>query len=150
MAVFGGQEPDGDAGRAWQEIKSTFERFASADIYVSSVPMWNHGIPYILKQLIDVVSQPGLVFGFDPVHGYTRLLSDKRAVVLYTSAVYGDGVGPEFGFDAQQPYFEGWLRWAGIDDIQSVQFRPTFGPGAEQRRLAAHAAANDAAKTLAP
>jgi FMN-dependent NADH-azoreductase len=150
MAVFGGQEPDGDAGRAWQEIKSTFERFASADIYLFSVPMWNHGIPYILKQLIDVVSQPGLVFGFDPVHGYTGLLSDKRAVVLYTSAVYGDGVGPEFGFDAQQPYFEGWLRWAGIDDIQSVQFRPTFGPGAEQRRLAAHAAANDAAKTLAP
>jgi len=150
MAVFGGQEPDGDAGRAWQGIKSTFERFASADIYLFSVPMWNHGIPYILKQLIDVVSQPGLVFGFDPVHGYTGLLSGKRAVVLYTSAVYGDGVGPEFGFDAQQPYFEGWLRWAGIDDIQSVQFRPTFGPGAEQRRLAAHAAANDAAKTLAP
>ena len=150
MAVFGGQEPDGEAGRAWSDITDAFERFASADIYLFSVPMWNHGIPYILKQLIDVVSQPGLVFGFDPVEGYTGLLAGKRAVVLYTSAVYGDGVGPEFGFDAQQPYFEGWLRWAGIDDIESVQFRPTFGPGAEERRLAAHAAANDAAKTVVP
>ena len=150
MAVFAGQEPAGEAGRAWSETKRAFERFSSADIYLFSVPMWNHGIPYILKQLIDVVSQPGLVFAFDPVHGYTGLLAGKRAVVIYTSAVYGEGMGPEFGFDAQQPYFEGWLRWAGIDDIQSVEFRPTFGPGVEERRLAAQAAANDAAKTLVP
>jgi FMN-dependent NADH-azoreductase len=150
MAVFAGQEPEGQAGQAWHATKRAFERFASADIYLFSVPMWNHGIPYILKQLIDVVSQPGLVFGFDPVHGYTGLLAGKRAVVLYTSAVYGEGIGSEFGFDAQKPYFEGWLRWAGIDDIQSVEFRPTFGPGVEERRLAAQAAANDAAKTLVP
>jgi FMN-dependent NADH-azoreductase len=148
MAVFGGQDPEGEAGRAWSDVKRTFARFAAADVYLFSVPMWNHGIPYILKQLIDVVSQPGLIFGFDPNSGYKGLLRDKRAVVLYTSAVYGDGMSPAFGFDLQKPYFEGWLRWAGIEDITSVEFRPTFGPGVDERRLAAHAAANDAAKSI--
>ncbi len=51
--------------------------------------MWNAGVPYILKQFIDVVSQPGMVFGFDAVAGYTGLLRGKKAAVIYTSAVYG-------------------------------------------------------------
>ena len=150
MAVFAGQEPRGEAAEAWAAAAAEFRRFDAADRYLFSVPMWNAGVPYVLKQLIDVISQPGMMFGFDPETGYTGLLRGKKAVVVYTSAVYGEGMGPEFGFDAQKPYFEGWLRWAGIDDIESVEFRPTFGPGAEERRLAAHAAANDAAKTLVP
>src|SRR5215510_6730688 len=66
MAVFAGQEPKGDEATAWQAAESTFQRFAAADYYLFSVPMWNHGIPYVLKQFIDVVSQPGMIFGFDP------------------------------------------------------------------------------------
>ena len=66
MSIFAGQQPAGAQGRAWREVHQTFERFADADAYLFSVPMWNHTIPYKLKQLIDVVSQPGLVFGFDP------------------------------------------------------------------------------------
>ncbi|UQX13255.1 NAD(P)H-dependent oxidoreductase [Candidatus Mycobacterium methanotrophicum] len=33
--------------------------------------MWNSGIPYVLKQWIDNVTQPGWAFGFDPERGYT-------------------------------------------------------------------------------
>jgi hypothetical protein len=43
--------------------------------------MWNHGVPYVLRQLIDVISQPGLVFSFDPEHGYTRLLTGRKSGV---------------------------------------------------------------------
>lgn len=91
MAVFAGQAPSGDQAAAWQAAERTFRRLAGADYYLFSVPMWNHGIPYILKQFIDVVSQPGMVFAFDAEHGYTGLLTGKRAVVVYTSAVYGTG-----------------------------------------------------------
>ena len=69
MAVFAGADPEGDQARAWADARRAFQRFASADAYLFSVPMWNGGIPYILKQFIDVVSQPGMVFGFDPVRG---------------------------------------------------------------------------------
>ena len=66
MAVFAGADPVGEEAAAWLAARSAFERFAAADEYLFSVPMWNAGIPYILKQFIDVVSQPGMVFSFDP------------------------------------------------------------------------------------
>jgi FMN-dependent NADH-azoreductase len=151
MSIFAGQEPAGEQAAAWAAVHRTFERFASADYYLFSVPMWNHGVPYILKQFIDVVSQPGLVFGFDGNTGYTGLITGKRAVVVYTSAVYGDDRGPKFGVDFQAPYFNDWLRWAGITDVTQITFRPNLAvDDPEPGRQAAHAAARDAAKTLAP
>ena len=150
MSIFAGQEPAGEQAAAWVAVHRTFERFAAADYYLFSVPMWNHGVPYILKQFIDVVSQPGLVFGFDGNTGYTGLVTGKKAVVVYTSAVYGDDRGPQFGVDFQAPYFNDWLRWAGITDVTQITFRPNLAvEDPEPGRQAAHAAARDAAKTLA-
>jgi len=149
MSVFAGQEPTGEAAAAWAAAQAAFERFAAADLYLFSVPMWNHGVPYILKQLIDVVSQPGMIFGFDPTAGYSGLLTGKKAVVVFTSAVYGEGRGPAFGVDFQAPYFLDWLRWAGIVDTSAVYFRPNLAVAdAETARQAAHAAARDAAKSF--
>jgi FMN-dependent NADH-azoreductase len=151
MSIFAGQEPAGEQAAAWVAVHRTFERFAAADYYLFSVPMWNHGVPYILKQFIDVVSQPGLVFGFDGHTGYTGLVTGKKAVVVYTSAVYGDDRGPQFGVDFQAPYFNDWLRWAGITDVTQITFRPNLAvDDPEPGRQAAHAAARDAAKTLPP
>src|SRR3954469_7680390 len=109
MAIFGGADPEGDEAAAWQSARDTFERFDAADRYLFTVPMWNAGVPYILKQLIDVISQPGMVFGFDPVAGYTGLLQGKKAAVIYTSAVYGSGRGPAFGSDLQTGFLADWL-----------------------------------------
>jgi FMN-dependent NADH-azoreductase len=150
MAIFAGQEPQGAAADAWAAATATFRRFDDADLYLFSVPMWNHGVPYVLKQFIDVVSQPGLVFGFDPERGYTGLLSGKRAAVVYTSAVYGDGRGPAFGTDFQATYFGDWLRWAGITDVSEIHFRPNLATAdAETPRRRAHEQARDLAKRFA-
>ena len=147
MTVFGGADPSGAQERAWEAARAVFERFDSYDRYLFSVPMWNAGVPYILKQFIDVVSQPGWVFGFDAQHGYTGLLRDKKAAVVYTSAVYGDGRGPGFGSDFQSTFFEDWLRWAGITDIATVQFRPNLASAdAETGRREAHARAREEGK----
>jgi FMN-dependent NADH-azoreductase len=151
MAVFAGADPEGEEAAAWRAARETFERFDAADRYLFSVPMWNGSVPYILKQFIDVVSQPGMVFGFDPVDGYTGLLQGKKAVVVYTGAVYGEGRGKSFGSDFMTPYFEDWLRWAGIDDITGIHFQPnlaTADPGPARR--AAHEAAARAGRGFAP
>jgi FMN-dependent NADH-azoreductase len=86
-------------------------------------------------------------FGFDPATGYTGLLQNKRAAVIYTGAVYGPDRGPGFGRLFQQPYLEDWLRWAGVDDIRSIAFRPNLATAdAEPGRRAAHAQATDVAR----
>jgi FMN-dependent NADH-azoreductase len=55
MAIFAGQTPQGDQAAAWEAAERTFER-DSAEHLAFSVPMWNAGIPYILKQLVGVIS----------------------------------------------------------------------------------------------
>nr|WP_042177591.1 NAD(P)H-dependent oxidoreductase [Kibdelosporangium sp. MJ126-NF4]CEL12700.1 putative acyl carrier protein phosphodiesterase [Kibdelosporangium sp. MJ126-NF4]CTQ93564.1 putative acyl carrier protein phosphodiesterase [Kibdelosporangium sp. MJ126-NF4] len=146
MELFAGREPSGDA---WNAVIRTFERFDAADKYLFSVPMWNSTVPYILKQFIDVVSQPGMIFSFDPRHGYTGLLQGKKAAVIYTSAVYGDGLPPSFGADFQQPYLDNWLRWAGVHDITSIQFRPDLVTvTGDADRASAREQARDVAKNF--
>ncbi|GAA4867736.1 FMN-dependent NADH-azoreductase [Pseudonocardia benzenivorans] len=149
MAVFAGETPSGEGTAAWAAARATFERLDAADRYLFSVPMWNAGVPYILKQFVDVVSQPGMLFGFDPERGYTGLLQGKRAVVVYTSAVYGPGRSPAFGSDFQAPYLRDWLAWAGVEDVEEIAFRPNLVTAdARAGREAAHARARDLGKTF--
>lgn len=134
MTVFGGGTPD---SKEWDAAVRTFERFDSYDRYLFSVPMWNAGVPYKLKQFIDVVSQPAMVFGVHPETGYTALLSGKRAAVIYTSAVWGPGLGSEFGTDFHSTFFGDWLRWAGVTDVQEIRHHPTLtGDYEVERKLA--------------
>jgi FMN-dependent NADH-azoreductase len=44
-----------------------------------------------LKQWIDIISQPGWLFGFTPDAGYSGLILGKKAAVIYTSGVYAPG-----------------------------------------------------------
>ena len=147
MTVFGGGTPQGEQAAAWQAARAAFDRVDAADRLLFSVPMWNAGIPYILKQLIDVISQPGTVFGVDPETGYTHLLEGrgKKAAVIYTSAVWGPPLGPEFGRDFQSTFFDDWLRWTGITDIETIRFHPTLTGDAD----AARQQANETARRVA-
>ncbi|GAA0406268.1 FMN-dependent NADH-azoreductase [Acrocarpospora corrugata] len=148
MTVMTGGELAGEQKSAWEDAVATFRRFDAYDKYLFSVPMWNGGVPYILKQFIDVVSQPGLVFGIDGERGYLPLLSGKRAAVVYTSAVWAPGLGAEWGENAQSPFFEGWLRWAGIDDIQGIRFHPALWGDYPVELKKAEEAAREVAKTF--
>lgn len=150
MTVFGGSQPQAEEGKAWELVRSTFARFDSADRLLFSVPMWNAGIPYILKQLIDVISQPGMIFGVDPQMGYTHLLEGrgKKAAVIYSSAVWGPALGPEFGRNFQSAYFDDWLRWTGITDITEIRYHPTLTGDLDGERSKAHEAARAAARSF--
>jgi FMN-dependent NADH-azoreductase len=147
MAVFAGADPQGEQAQAWAAARRAFDRFAAADAYLFSVPMWNAGVPYILKQFIDVVSQPGTVFGFDPTAGYTGLVTGRKAAVIYTSAVYGPQWRAGFGRDFQQTFFDDWLDWAGITDHESITLRPNLvTTDADGARARAHEQARDLGK----
>jgi FMN-dependent NADH-azoreductase len=150
MTVFGGGQPQGAEGEAWAAARRTFDRFDSAERLLFSVPMWNASVPYVLKQFIDVVSQPGWIFGVDPATGYSHLLADrgKKVAVIYTSAVWGPPLGPEFGTDFQSTFFTDWLRWTGLTDISEIRFHPTLTGDWDAARGAADACARDIAKTL--
>src|SRR4051794_21088022 len=122
IAAFSGESPTGEQAAAWAQARTVFDRFSAADGYVFNVPMWNAGVPYALKQWIDIVTQPGWAFGFDPAGGYKGLLSGKKAAVIYTSGVYAPGVPPQFGSDFHSTFFNDWLQFVGITDITELRF----------------------------
>jgi FMN-dependent NADH-azoreductase len=150
MTVFSGQAPTGDEADAWADVQRVFAPFAEADEYLFTVPMWNAGVPWVLKHLIDTITQPGLVFGFDPNSGYVPLLENKRAIVVYTSGVYSPGAPIEYGTDFHATFFNDWLRFIGVADVSEIRFQPTvLTADPDAAREAARARARDLAAELA-
>jgi FMN-dependent NADH-azoreductase len=99
----------------------------SADRYLFSVPMWNSGIPYRLKHYIDVIHQPGLLWGLTPETGYFGLLKNKHATLVLTSGAYSESAPkPAFGLDLHATYMHAWLNQAGITAIDEIRFQPTL------------------------
>ena len=125
MALFSGREQTPAQMRAWEEARAVFDQFAAADAYVFNIPMWNAGVPYALKQWIDVVTQPGWSFGFDPEAGYSGLMEGRQAVAIHTSGVYRPGIDPAFGSDFSSTFFADWLEFVGIEGAAHVRFAPT-------------------------
>lgn len=75
---------------------------------------------------IDILTQPGLLFGFDPAKGYFGLLSHKKATVIYSSGVFAPGAPAQYGLDFQSNYLDWWLRFIGVDDIQTIRYQPSL------------------------
>jgi FMN-dependent NADH-azoreductase len=70
----------------WDQIGVLADRFHRADLLLFSVPMWNFGIPYRLKHLIDVISQKDVLFTFDE-RGLLGMLGGRKAVVISARGV---------------------------------------------------------------
>ena len=142
-----GRERSVGQARAWQEIGSLADRFRRADVVLLSVPMWNFGIPYRLKHLIDAVSQKDVLFTFDE-NGLRGMLGGRKAVVVNSRGV---GLGPDFPreeLDYQQRYMTAWLQMIGINDIAHIEGEKTL-MGAELDRAGRAAASAEAARLAA-
>jgi len=120
-----GQNPSDTEASAWQEIVSITEQFKDADCYLFSVPMWNFSIPYKLKHYIDVITQPGLTFSFDPETGFFGLVTGKPVTAIYSRG--GEYSNAEAkGMDFQKPYLEMAMGFIGFREINSVLIEPTL------------------------
>ena len=127
MKIIAGKEQNAAQKTAWDEVASIASRFISADRYLFSVPMWNLGIPYWLKHYIDIIHQPGLLWGLDPKTGYFGLLKNKHATLVLTAGAFGpDLPSPAFGVDHRATYLRDWLQQAGVSKIDEVRYEPTI------------------------
>ncbi|HEX4141059.1 MAG TPA: NAD(P)H-dependent oxidoreductase [Candidatus Methylacidiphilales bacterium] len=119
-AVMTGQDFTPGQQTAWNVVTTMAEHFKSADKLIFSLPMWNFGIPYRLKQYFDVIAQPGLLFGFAPDKGYFGLVTGKKAVAIYASGgLYAPGSGAE-AFDLQSKYLKLFLGFVGVSDVKDI------------------------------
>ncbi|MCX5634530.1 MAG: NAD(P)H-dependent oxidoreductase, partial [Planctomycetota bacterium] len=129
--ILHGQKHSKEEQQAWKRVEKIIEQFKSADKYVLAVPMWNFGIPYRLKQYIDILVQPGYTFSYSPETGYKGLLTGKPLLAIYARGGEYPAGGPAEAVDMQTKYLQLILGFIGFMNIRSVIVEPTLQGSAE-------------------
>ncbi|MFZ1910616.1 MAG: NAD(P)H-dependent oxidoreductase [Burkholderiales bacterium] len=86
-----------------------------ADVIVLGLPMYNFGVPSMLKAYFDHVARAGITFRYTE-QGPVGLLTGKRA---YVFAARG-GLYAGTPADTQTGYVRAFLRFLGIEEIEFV------------------------------
>ncbi len=142
-----GQPVEPQERAVWDKVEAVIAQFKAADKFVLAVPMWNFGIPYRLKQYIDIIVQPGYTFRVGE-GGYEGLIVNKPLLAVYArGGAYPAGT-PEDAYDQQIRYLEQVFGFIGFANIGRVVVEPTLAQG-EQAAQEAVAAAITQAKQLA-
>ncbi|MDA6071301.1 NAD(P)H-dependent oxidoreductase [Flavobacterium sp. AC] len=110
-----------------------------ADIIVIGVPIYNFGIPALLKGWIDQVARPGKTFSYGE-SGPKGLITGKKVFLSVASgAVFSDG--PYKSYDFAEPYLRVVLSFLGITDVTTFRVEgtaiPDFAESALPNALAA-------------
>lgn len=111
------------------------DELLDSDLLVIATPMWNFGIPSVLKAWIDLVVRPGRTFRYSE-GGVLGLAKDKKAIlVLASGGVFTEG--PWRSWDFVEPYLRQILGFIGITDVQTVRAEgmniPDLASGAVRR-----------------
>ena len=138
-----------EEAEAWATIDRSIARLRAAELYVFGVPMWNYGVPYKFKHLVDVVTQPGLTIipakdGRPPV----GLLTGRRAVVISARGGFYTPGGPRASDDMVIPYMTRWLNLIGVEDVTTITVDGQGLPGAPVDEEKAKARAREVAAAL--
>ncbi|ACM60032.1 FMN-dependent NADH-azoreductase [Caldicellulosiruptor bescii] len=109
--------PKTEASKHHHILKYAYQ-FAEADKYVFAAPMWNLGIPAILKAYIDYITVSGITFKYTE-QGAVGLLRGKKAVhIMATGGEYK--TLPFSDFEMANRYLKTILGFMGVEDFKTI------------------------------
>ncbi|MNJ31570.1 FMN-dependent NADH-azoreductase 2 [compost metagenome] len=92
------------------------QQFIDADKYVIASPLWNLGVPPMLKAYFDTVAVAGKTFHYTE-HGAEGLLNNKLGIHFHgTGGVYSDGVQMAYA----DPFIKGLLTFLGVKVLPTI------------------------------
>ncbi|UCF16228.1 MAG: NAD(P)H-dependent oxidoreductase [Phycisphaerales bacterium] len=135
--ILHGQPHSDEEVQAWKNVEAVIEQFTSADKYVLATPMWNFGIPYRLKQYVDILVQPGYTFSYSQEKGYEGLVVGKPLLVVYARGGDYHASSEAEAFDMQSKYVELIFGFMGFKNLRSIFVEPTLqgGPDVAKARM---------------
>ena len=125
FAKFQEEPLDATQVAVWRQIEQQFERFKQAQAVLIALPIWNFGVPYVLKHYIDTITQPSLCFSWSPQAGYASLLDPKPAFVVASSASDYRPQGENNADDFCLSYLHRWLTVYMGCNVSTVIYSPT-------------------------
>ncbi len=106
------------------------DELRAADVVVIGLPMYNFGVPSMLKAYFDHIARSGVTFRYTE-NGPVGLLGDKKVYVLAARGGKYRGT-PR---DTQAPYVRDFLAFIGIDDVEFI-YAEGLNMGEETQREA--------------
>ena len=94
---------------------SLIDEVKAADVIVIGLPIYNFGVPAVLKAWLDLIARAGQTFQYTE-NGPEGLLTGKRVIIAMASA------GTEAGsaIDFATPYLRFVLGFMGITDVDLI------------------------------
>ena len=108
------------------------EELQAADVIVFATPIYNFGVPAIVKAWADLVARAGTTFKYTE-NGPVGLLEGKKAYI--TAASGGTPIGADFDFMSSWLAF--FLGFLGISDVEVIAADGIMGADGEAKIAAA-------------
>jgi FMN-dependent NADH-azoreductase len=98
-----------------------------ADVMVIGAPLWNFGVPSVLKAWIDHIARANVTFKYSEA-GAEGLIKDKVVYIAMASGgIYSSG--PFQAFDFVSTYLKGLLGFLGMSDLTIFRVEGSSYPG---------------------
>lgn len=108
----------------------------AADTIVFSVPVYNFGVPAVVKAWADLVARAGTTFNYT-ANGPVGALTGKKAYIAAASG--GTPIGSDMDF--MSSWLKFFLGFLGITDVEVVAADGIMGAGGEEKIAEAKAQA---------
>lgn len=100
---------------ALAESDALVKELQQADVVVIGAPIYNFGVPAVLKAWVDMIARARLTFRYT-AEGPEGLLTGKTAYIVVASG----GVPVDSPVDFATPYLRQALQFVGISDIEII------------------------------
>lgn len=133
-AFFTPVENHTDADRAAiKHSNEAIQEIMDADVIVIGAPMYNFGIPSVLKSWFDHIARAGITFKYT-ANGPEGLITGKKAyIAVTTGGIYSN---PESAaYDFVTPYIKALLGFIGITDVTVVRAEGFAMAGVQETAL---------------
>jgi FMN-dependent NADH-azoreductase len=122
--------PENQTPQSREAIKHSDQAVAElldADLIVIGTPLWNFGIPSVLKAWIDHIARAGITFKYNEA-GAEGLIKGKVVyIALASGGIYSSG--PRQGYDYASTYLKGVLGFLGMTDLKIFRVEGVAYPG---------------------
>lgn len=97
------------------------------DLIIISSPMWNLGLPSVLKAWFDHITRSGRTFGFTDSGTKFGMVTGKKVYVVVASGSMFTNA-PCMNDNLFSPYIKTALSYVGITDVQFIHINGTHDP----------------------
>jgi FMN-dependent NADH-azoreductase len=136
-----------EESQALAKVGAEVDRFLQYDHYIVSLPLWNFGVPALLKAYIDNIVVPGKTFRYTATGPIGLLAGTGKKLIIVQSSGGFYNEGPGLMLNHGSRYLEDIFRFIGIDQINTISLGGTAIPPFDGSRLLAAKA--EAAQILA-